>query len=62
MSERVAEEVLRTGAITGQPDVPEGWRVDVTQHSTSTALQHWTITCTKGSRVLLVRQLLAPTS
>jgi hypothetical protein len=61
MSERVAEEVLRTGTFSGTPSDKEGWRIDVAHRANAAALEQWTITCTKGNRVLLVRELLAPT-
>jgi hypothetical protein len=61
MSEQVAEEVMRTGAFSGTPSDKEGWRIDVAQRANTASLEQWTITCTKGTRVLLVRELLAPT-
>lgn len=60
MSERVAEEVMRIGTFTGTPSAKEGWRIDVAHHANTAALEQWTITCTKGNKVLLVRELLAP--
>jgi hypothetical protein len=60
MSERVAEEVHRTGAFSGTSSAKEGWRIDVAHRANSAALEQWTITCTKGTRVLLVRELLVP--
>ncbi|MBL0035840.1 MAG: hypothetical protein IPP26_08740 [Flavobacteriales bacterium] len=61
MSERVAEEVLRTGTFIGTPSAKEGWRIEVVHRANAAALEQWTITCTKGNRVLLIRELLAPT-
>ena len=61
MSERVAEEVMRTGSFSGTPSDREGWQIDVTHRANTDSLEQWTITCTKGNRVLLIRELLAPT-
>ena len=61
MSERVAEEVMRTGTFSGTPSAKEGWRIEVAHRTNAAALEQWTITCIKGTRVLLVRELLAPT-